>query len=81
MVNTLVICKKCYNSEKEFYEEIKETIKVLLNNEYIMTVRYDEKNLGIVVIEYDSMNLALGGLYPYWLTEDQMLGVEVENEV
>lgn len=70
-VNEIIICKDSYKSVKEFKNAIKKAIMVLLDNDYIITVRYDEKGLGIVVIEYDYADRNMGGRYPYWLTFDE----------
>ena len=66
-VNSIVICRDNYQSQEEFENAIRDAVMVLLNNEYIMTVRYDEKGLGIVVIDYESDDRKFGGAYPYWL--------------
>ena len=70
-INELVICRENYKTAEEFEESIKKAIMLLLDNEYIMTVRYDEKNLGIVIINYDSAEPAFGAPYPYWLTSEE----------
>ena len=70
-VNQLVICRDTYNSDEEFKNAIRDAIVVLLDNNYIMTVKYDEKGLGIVAIEYDYDDQSLGGTYPYWLTPEE----------
>ena len=68
-VNQLTICKKDYSSDKEFKNAIKRAIMVLLENDYIMTVKYDDrdKEMGIVIINYDCANEEFGGALPYWL--------------
>ena len=70
-VNEIVICKNDYKSKEEFENAIRDAIMVLLNNNYIMTVRYDEKGLGIVVIEYDYSNEEYGSPHPYWLSPEE----------
>ena len=79
-VNSIVICKDRYNSQEEFENAIKDAIMVLLSNDYIMTVRYDEKGLGIVSIDYDYDDQQLGGSYPYWLTPEEFDNVYWNNE-
>ena len=52
---------------------------LLLEAEYIMTVRYDEKGLGIVCIDFDYADRSYGGPYPYWIDEqdlDKYYGIE-----
>lgn len=67
-VNQIVICKEDYNSQEEFENAIKAAIMVLLNNNYIMTVKYDDKGFGIVAIDYNHDNEEYGCHYPYWLS-------------
>lgn len=79
-VNQIVICKNEYKSKEEFENAIRDAIMVLLNNNYIMTVRYDEKGLGIVSIEYNSDDQSFGDAYPYWLLPKEWETVEWEDE-
>lgn len=67
-INEIVICKDEYKSQEDFENAIRDAVMVLLNNNYIMTVKYDEKSLGIVVIEYDYVEQEYGDSYPYWLS-------------
>ena len=69
--NELVICKDEYESSLEFECAIRRAIMLLLENNYIATIRYDEKGLGIVVIEYNHADRALGAHYPYWLSTEE----------
>lgn len=79
-VNSIVICRHKYNSQEEFENAIRDAVMVLLNNEYIMTVRYDEKGLGIVVIDYESDNQEFGGAYPYWLEPEELESIVWNDE-
>lgn len=79
-VNQIVICKDQYKTKEEFENAIKDAIMVLLNNNYIMTVRYDEKGLGIVAIEYNSDDQVFGDAYPYWLLPEEWESVEWKDE-
>lgn len=69
-VNQLVVCRDEYDSNEDFQNAIRDAIMVLLNNNYIMTVRYDacDKGLGIVVIEYDHAEEQVCECQPHWLT-------------
>lgn len=67
-VNELVICKDDYNSQEDFENAIKKAVMVLLDNNYIMTIDYEEKGLGIVKICYNYSDKDLGDIYPYWLS-------------
>lgn len=44
---------------------------VLLNNNYIMTIKYDDKGLGIVWIQYDYTDKDFGGTLTYWLLSEE----------
>lgn len=73
-MNRIAICKEDYKSNKEFKNAIKKAIMVLLDNDYIMTVKYDDrdKEMGIVVIDYDYANEEFGGRLPYWLLPEEI---------
>ena len=78
-VNCITICKDNYKSEQEWRQAISDAVMLLLEAEYIMVVRYDEKGLGIVCIDFDYADQSYGGLYPYWLDAndlDKYYGVE-----
>ena len=79
-VNQIVICRDEYKSKEEFENAIKDAVMVLLNNNYIMTVRYDEKGFGIVAIDFNYADQSYGDVYPYWLTIEQAESVEYAKE-
>lgn len=79
-VNELVICRHKYNSQEEFENAIRDAIMLLLNAEYVMTVRYDEKGLGIVAIEYNYGDQSFGDAYPYWLMPEEWESVVWNDE-
>jgi hypothetical protein len=79
-VNSIVICRDKYNSKEEFENAIRDAIMLLLNAEYIMTVRYDEKGLGIVVINYNYSEQEYGDAYPYWLMPEEWESVIWNDE-
>jgi hypothetical protein len=78
-VNSIVICRDEYNSKEEFENAIKDAVMVLLNNNYIMTVKYDDKGLGIVVINFNSDKQELGEAQPYWLLPEEWDSVVWED--
>ena len=70
-VNELVICKENYKTTDEFKNAIRDAIMLLLNAGYIMTVDYNEKALGIVIIRYDYSDESYGRRYPCWLLPEE----------
>lgn len=82
-VNELILCRDKYESQEEFENEIKKSIMILLNADNIITVRYDEKGLGIISIEYSSAGRCFGDYYPYWLLPEEyenLISEGYENE-
>lgn len=79
-VNSIVICREKFDSNEAFKNAIRDAVMVLLDNEYVMTVRYDEKGLGIVAIDYDYEDQSLGDAYPYWLTPEEWESVMWDDE-
>jgi hypothetical protein len=53
-VNTITFCKSSYNDEIEWEMAIESTVTMLLRADYIMTVRNEEKGLGIVSIDFET---------------------------
>ena len=79
-VNELVLCRENYGSQEEFENEIKKAVMLLLNADQIMTIRYGEKGLGIVAIEYKYADQSYGDYYPYWLLPDEIESVIFDEE-
>lgn len=70
-VNEIVICRSSFKSQEEFENSIRDAVMLLLKNDYIMTIHYDEPGLGIVSIEYNYANREYGDTYPHWLTPEE----------
>ena len=70
-VNTLVICRDEFETEEMFFNAIRDAIKVLLDNNYISVIDWDEKGFGIVRIDYASSEKTLGEPYPVWLSPEE----------
>lgn len=81
-VNEIVIVKDDYKTKEEFENAIRDAIMVLLNNNYIMTVKYDanEKDLGIVVIHYNYAQTEMGAAYPHWLYPEEEETIVWKND-
>lgn len=79
-VNELVLHRENYSSQEEFEDEIKKAVTLLLNADQIMIIRYDEKGLGIVAIEYKYADQSYGDYYPYWLLPDEIESVIFDEE-
>ena len=78
--NYMTVCRKDYSSQEEFENAIKRAICVLLENNYIMTVKWDGKEFGIVAIEFDYDDLSYGGPYPYWLSCEEQDIIDIKRE-
>ena len=70
-VNRLTICRDKYKSEEEFRNAISASVNLLIDAEYVLVIRYDEKGLGIVTIDYSYADRSLGAPYPIWGNEDE----------
>ena len=77
--NEIVICRDEYDNQHDFEEMVKNAVMLLLNNDYIATIKYDEKGLGIVAIEYDYDDASYGSYYPYWLLPEEFEQIEFED--
>lgn len=70
-INNITICKEDFSSKEEFEQAINRAVMCLLENNYIMTVRYDDKGFGIVSIDFNYSDTSYGCPYPFWLTADE----------
>ena len=80
-VNAMTICRDTYKTQEDFENAIKKAVMVLLDNNYIMTVRYDEPGLGIVSIDYNHDDQSYGCHYPFWLSPTEWESVTWDDEV
>lgn len=78
-VNGIAICRDNYSTREDWEEAIKKMVMCLLNNRQIMTVKYDEPGLGIVQISYNPDDQSFGCHYPYWLSPDEIMTVELKD--
>ena len=80
-INTIVVCKNDYSTHEEYENAIKKAVTCLLDNNYIMTVRYDEKGLGIVCIDYNHADREFGEDYPIWVSPEEEESIITEGEI
>ena len=71
-VNTITFCRSSYNDEIDWEMAIEGAVTMLLKADYIMTVRNEEKGLGIVSIDFETDKKEYGGAYPYWLEPEEV---------
>lgn len=79
-VNCITLCRDNYKSQEEFEQAVKTTVMLLLDADYIMTVRYDEPGLGIICIEYNHADESFGCHYPHWLSVEEYESVVWDDE-
>ena len=79
-INNITICRHKYTKREDFENAVKTAVMLLLDAEYVMTIRYDEKGLGIVVIEYSPAEREYGYPYPYWLDPQKEDVIEVAKD-
>lgn len=80
--NSIVVCKDDYNTVEDFENAVKKVVMVLLDNSYIMTVKYDgnDRGMGIVVINFEYADQEYGADYPYWLSPEEIDSVITDEE-
>lgn len=71
-VNHITVCRDNYKTQEDFENAVKNIIMFLINEDYILTIKYDSKEFGIVVISYDYANEEFGGAMPYWLLPEEI---------
>lgn len=79
-VNNIAICKSNFSNSDEFENAIKRAIMVLLENDYILTIRYDDPEYGIVTIDYNHADASYGCHYPYWLSPEEYESINFEED-
>ena len=79
-INNITICRHKYTKREDFENAVKSAVRLLLDAEYVMTVRYDDKPSGIVVIDYSHADREFGYPYPYWLDPQKEDVIEVAED-
>lgn len=79
-VNEMTICRDNYKTQEEFETAVKTAVMLLLNEDYILTIKYDDKGFGIIVIHYDYADRSYGCDYPYWLSPEEIEQVNFNTE-
>ena len=69
MVNSIVIERKNYDNDNEFWSAVSMFLRLLTENDYIATFKYED--CGVYVIEFSYKDQSMGAEYPYWLTPEQ----------
>lgn len=82
---TIVFQKKENEFKEEFFQRIGEQIRLLLEEGYLVVVRYDEPGLEIVLIEFghDNHFVNYGCSQPVWITpeeEEYLISMNEDNE-
>ena len=80
---TIVFSVSNYNDDLDkMFEAITTVAKVLLNEGYVVLLRYDEPGLGIAVMEFEhDDNLSYWGVAnPIWLTPEEIERYESEGD-
>lgn len=54
-----------YGSEEEMFREVMKVVQVLIAQEYICILSYDD--VGIYCLDFNYDDEAMGTSYPYWL--------------
>lgn len=75
-INRIVISRENHDTQEEFENAIRDAVMLLMNEGYVMVVRYDEPGLGIVCIDFDYEDVMLSNRYPCWITTDEWEMVE-----
>lgn len=70
MEQSIVLSKKNYKTEDEFWSAVAKTMNVLTENGYILTFRGED--FGNYVIDFSSGDRYLGENYPFWLTPEEL---------
>jgi len=70
---TITLAKKDVETKEDFFQRISKQLELLLEEDYVAVVRYDEPGLGIVVIEFEHDNNLddWGCTRPMWVTPEE----------
>lgn len=70
MEQSIVLSKKNYKTDSDFWSAVAQTMNVLTENGYVLTFRGED--FDNYVIDFASGNRYLGENYPVWLTPEEL---------
>lgn len=79
----IVFCAdKDDEDRSRLFSKVSKLLQILLDSDYVAVVRYDEPEMGIIVIEFehDENADAWGVCNPEWVTEDELFYIENMND-
>lgn len=79
-VNDITVCRDNFKSKEEFEDAIKRVVMVLLENGYVMTIKYDEPGIGIVWIKFCYDAEEMGDYTPVWLSPEEYESIIWDDE-
>lgn len=75
MLGQITLDRCNYDTKERFFTTLANQIQVLMDNDYICTVK--KEDCDYYTITYDFDDTSLGGSYPYWLSSEE--SEELEN--
>ena len=68
-VYEIVLDKDCYPTEEKFWKVVASQIKILVENNYILTFEYEDYTYYRIRFSYSNKDFECP--YPYWLTLEE----------
>lgn len=70
MEQSIVLSKKNYKTDNDFWSAVAKVMNVLIENDYLLTFRRED--FENYVIDFASADRYLGENYPVWLTPEEL---------
>ena len=77
---TIVFDINKYENRDEMWKDIATLLRIIVKNEHICEVYDDDTDIIVVNFGHDEKKDAWGCAYPHWLTEEEMLKLEDDEE-
>jgi len=77
-VNSICFDYHNWNDYEDMWYDIKEVIKILTKNNYIVVVR--EEDFQLVYVDFETADTSLGAPYPMWLLPEEAERLEFDDE-
>ena len=69
--NEISFCKRDFEDEAKFWQTVNTQMRILLENDYIFKVRYEDNN--VVEFQFKMNPILYGGPSLEWLDEDEYI--------
>lgn len=79
-INRIYVRKSDFNGKEEFQRHLNTLVNTLIGAESNIVVAYQSIDPNIYIIECNTVDPSLNGVFPFWLTPEELLAIKKHRE-